>query len=145
MSESTVYQMSVVDDPSREDEATFHRMLREYNRSKAGPSNYKELCIFLRNKEGEVVGGVSGQTYWEWLFIENLAVAESVRARGLGSQLLKMAEKEAVKRGCRAVYLDTFSFQALPFYQKHGYSVFGELEEFPPGFKRHFLWKLLNR
>lgn len=33
------------------------------------------------------------------------------------------------------------SFQALPFYQKQGYSVFGELPDMPPGHVSYFLKK----
>jgi hypothetical protein len=54
-----------------------------------------------------------------------------------------MAEQEARKNGAKNVYLDTFSFQALDFYQEHGYRVFGELEDFPPGHQRYYLRKEL--
>jgi hypothetical protein len=35
------------------------------------------------------------------------------------------------------------SFQAPEFYKKHGYSVWGRLEDFPPGNQRIFLQKPL--
>jgi hypothetical protein len=54
-----------------------------------------------------------------------------------------MAEAEARQRGAQHAYLDTFSFQAPGFYKKHGYQVFGELQDFPPGHQRYFLTKQL--
>jgi hypothetical protein len=49
----------------------------------------------------------------------------------------------ALERGCRHAYLDTFSFQALGFYEKQGYAVYGQLENFPTGASRYFLKKTL--
>ncbi len=136
-------QLSIEDQPQESDQRAFWDILRAYNRSQAELSNHKPICIFLRDETGKIVGGLDGETYWSWLFVENLAVDESFRHSGLGSKLLLAAEEEATKRGCIAAYLDTFSFQALPFYEKHGYSVFGILDDFPPGQKRFFLRKSL--
>jgi hypothetical protein len=52
-----------------------------------------------------------------------------------------MGEEEATRRGCKYAYLDTLSFQARGFYEKHGYTVFGELAHFPPGHRKYFLKK----
>ena len=88
-------------------------------------------------------GGCIGRTYWGWLEIEYLAVAPELRRLGYGAKLLAAIEAEAIKRGCHSAYLDTFSFQARPFYEKQGYHVFGTLENFPPGHERYFLTKKL--
>ena len=52
------------------------------------------------------------------------------------------AEAEGRRRGCAIVWLDTFEFQARPFYEKLGFTVFGTLD-YPAGFKRFFLQKSL--
>ena len=54
------------------------------------------------------------------------------------------AEAEAVRRGCASAYLDTFDFQARPFYERLGYQLFGQLDDFPPGGSRYFLRKRLD-
>jgi hypothetical protein len=55
-----------------------------------------------------------------------------------------LIERQAQTRGCGASWLDTFSFQALDFYEALGYQRFGELADFPPGSSRYYLWKQLE-
>lgn len=43
-----------------------------------------------------------------------------------------VAVEQALRRGAKNVRLDTFSFQEPGFYKRHGYHVFGELQDFPP-------------
>jgi ribosomal protein S18 acetylase RimI-like enzyme len=55
--------------------------------------------------------------------------------------MLLQAEQEAIARGCRGAWLDTYSFQARGFYERLGYAVFGILNDYPPGQKRIFCTK----
>lgn len=121
-----------------------NRQLLKFNRDRAGEGNYQPVTIFLRDMDEQIVGGLIGASYWQWLYVDVLWVHESFRGEGYGDRLLATAEREAVKRGCRYAYLDTFSFQAPEFYQKRGYVVFGELPNFPEGHKRFFLKKDLE-
>jgi GNAT superfamily N-acetyltransferase len=68
-----------------------------------------------------------------------------MRGTGIGSGLLTRLEAEARDRGCIGAWVDTFSFQARPFYEKHGYALFGSIEDQPPGHARHFLFKRFNQ
>ncbi len=99
------------------------------------------LVLTLQNEVGTLFGGLSGQLSYGWLFVDLLWVHQEVRAQGHGRGLMLAAEQEARSRGCRHAWLDTFSFQAREFYQKLGYVVFGELDDFPPGHRRYFLRK----
>jgi len=58
--------------------------------------------------------------------------------------MLAQAEREALARGCRGAWLDTYSFQAREFYERQGYSVFGILDDYPPGQKRIFMQKVFT-
>ncbi len=115
-----------------------------YNRSRVGGDGYRELAIFLRDPDHTVVGGLLGGTYWGWLSIEIVWIAEHLRGQGYGHALLARAEREAVRRGCRHTHLDTMSFQARPFYEREGYTVFGELHDIPLGHSRYFMQKALG-
>ena len=57
---------------------------------------------------------------------------------------MQLAEGEAKRRGCHGAHLDTLSSQALPFYQKLGYTVFGQIDDLPVGHARYYLKKSLK-
>jgi hypothetical protein len=42
-------------------------------------------------------------------------------------------------------HLDTFDWQTKEFYLKHGYEVFGVLDDCPPGHKRYYMKKVLEK
>jgi len=81
-----------------------------------------------------VLGYERVEVHWLW-------VAEAYRGRGVGSELLGRAEEDARRNYCRGVYLDTFTFQAPAFYDKHGYREFGRIDDFPQGHSRIWLAK----
>ena len=117
--------------------------LSTYNIEKAGDNKFERLCYAIQNKEEEIVGGILGEIYWGWLYIDLLWVKDELRGQGYGHQLLGKLEEEARQRGAKHAYLDTFSFQVPDFYKDHGYEVFGELQDFPVGHQRYFFRKEL--
>lgn len=66
-----------------------------------------------------------------------------MRSQGVGSRILKQAEEEAKKRGCKYSFLDTFSFQAPEFYKKYGYKEQFALNNYPVTGKRYYFTKNL--
>lgn len=117
--------------------------IHNYNIQQAGDAQGGQVCFVLRDAEGNTVGGLIGETHWGWFYINLLIVKEELRGYGYGRKLLMLAEEEARKLGAKNAYLDTFSFQAPDFYRQHGYRVFGELKDFPPGHQRYYLTKAL--
>ena len=93
--------------------------------------------------EGTVIGGLVGATYLGWLQVHAVWLPDSVRGHNYGTQLMEIAEAEALRRGCTRSFLETFSFQALPFYEKFGYVVHSRLPNFPIGGARYSLTKNL--
>ena len=121
------------------------RGLMAFNVERAGPDHYRELALAARDHSGQLVGGLYGNTAWRWLFVDLLWVETPFRRQGLGRRLLRAAETAALARGCTHAYLDTFDFQAKPFYEREGYVVYGTQEEYPPGHQRFYLAKALDR
>ena len=130
--------------PDTADVQAIYTGLNSYNRHYAPDDGYQPLVIVARDEAGRIAGGLAGETYWGWLHIDALWLDEAARGQDYGSQLLAMAEQEAVRRGCHHCHLDTMSFQAQPFYEKHGFTVWGVLEDLPAGHRRIFMKKDLE-
>jgi len=137
-------KIEIAEEPKPDETELIVQQLIQFNTRCAGEGNFQQLAIFLRDSDENIVGGLVGSTYWQWLYVDVFWINESYRGKGYGDSLLTAAEQEAVKRGCQYAYLDTFSFQAPEFYQKCGYVVFGELSDFPKGHSRFFLRKVLQ-
>jgi GNAT superfamily N-acetyltransferase len=137
------YQIVYIEKPEESAWGIIGRAIHHYNIQQAGDNQFQRLCFVLQAADQEIVGGVLGELYWEWFHIDLLWVKDELRGRGYGHRLLTRVEVEARHRGANNAYLDTFSFQAPDFYERQGYRVFGELSDFPPGYKRYFLTKQL--
>lgn len=91
---------------------------------------------------GEPVGGLLGRTTLGLFFLDLFYLPDHLRRSGIGSRALRMAEEEAVRRGCRAAILITINIQAPEFYARHGWEEFGRVPSMP-GVERVFMRKTL--
>ena len=117
---------------------TVFSFLREFNKAsnpeywslRELPENErKPLEIIAAGPGDSILGGIFGSTQFKWLKIDVLAVREDCRGRGIGRELMRRAEAEAVKRGCSRVYVDTMDIQAPEFYTRLGFCEVGRLED----------------
>ena len=117
--------------------------LLDHNGPFLGPSDWRPIGVFARLAD-QVVGGLYGETGRGFLQIDNFWLAPTHRQQGLGTRLLRAAESEARGRGCHSAWLSTYDFQARPFYERHGYRLFGTLPGFPNRHASFFLAKRLT-
>jgi ribosomal protein S18 acetylase RimI-like enzyme len=117
--------------------------LVSYNDARAEAENWSRVAVFARDGRGSLRGGLLGYTHWRWLYVSQLWVDASCRGSGLGREMMRLAEAEAARRGCRNAHLHTHSFQARGFYERLGYRVYAELEDYPPGHTRYSLRRRL--
>jgi len=116
----------------------------EHFRADRDPAHARcPLNVFLRHGDGTLVAGLTGHMYWGWLTIHLLWVDERLRGGGWGRRLMGAAEIDAIRRGCHYSTLSTFDFQARGFYEKLGYRVIGQLDDYPPGHAKYWLRKEL--
>lgn len=131
----------ITDEIEEKDKETIFQGLLKYNLERIEDKNPKDLGIYLEDETGKKIGGLIGDTHGNWLSIKFLWVSEELRGQNIGSRILNQAEKIAKERGCKYVFLDTFSFQAPEFYKKHGYKEVFKLEEYPLTGKRYYFTK----
>lgn len=91
-----------------------------------------------------MVGGLWGRMIYGSLSVYLLFIPEALRGQGWGTALMQRAEAEPVAQGCRGVLLDTFSFQARPFYERLGFHVYATIEDYPTGHSFFSMQKRLN-
>jgi GNAT superfamily N-acetyltransferase len=138
-----MYSLQVTDNASADELRVIHDGLNQYNHDFAPEHAFRPLHVLLRDEAGAPVGGLTGGTFWGWLHIELLWLPEAARRQDLGTRIMAAAEEEARRRGCHHAYVDTLSFQALPFYLKLGFVEWGRLKDFPVGHTRYFLRKAI--
>src|ERR1700693_5518399 len=75
-------------------------ILVNHNVAITGQAEWYPVAFFLRDENGEVLGGLLGDIWAAWLHVRTLAVAAPVRGHGFGREMMKRAELCAVERGC---------------------------------------------
>jgi GNAT superfamily N-acetyltransferase len=116
-------------------------------RALRGTSGEREfpLHVWILDDTDRLAGGLVGHTWATWLHVTYLWVDDRHRGAGLGSALLAQAERVARReRGCAAVRLETWDFQAPRFYVKQGYEVVCVIPDYPPGITEYTLTKRLS-
>jgi GNAT superfamily N-acetyltransferase len=141
---SNVATITVESEPTADTTRTLFDGLFRSNVERTGDGDIERICVIARDAGGSIVGGIHCEIYWGWLHVLALWVTPELRRQRLGTQLLSRAETEALSKGCRGAYLDTFTFQSVGLYTRAGYEIFGTLEHFPAGHSRHFLRKKLH-
>jgi len=135
----------VIEESTREEAGFVNNELVKYNLSKVPLIQEKPFISInkvIRDSNGDILAGIISTLFcWNCLYIDVLWVKEELRKDGYGSALLNEVEKIAKEKGCKLIDLDTFDFQAKDFYIKHGYGVFGVLDDCPMEHKRYYMKK----
>ena len=136
MDDPTLFLTDAPDDAAR---GVIGNGLADYNAEQVGYRDSRALAVLVRDADGKTIGGILGRTSLGLLFLP-----KDLRGHDLGSRMLRMAEEEGARRGCRSAMLYTISFQAPGFYARHGWTEFGRIPCDPPGTARIFMTKALK-
>jgi N-acetylglutamate synthase-like GNAT family acetyltransferase len=131
-------------DPAPEQVQYLEDRIYEFNSSVTRITDGEWLAIFVRDDTGQVIAGICGNTWGGCCEIRQFWVEESQRGRGLGTKLLAAAEYEARRRGCKQIFLMTFTFQAPGFYAKRGFETIASVDDYPLGHQNLLLRKRLG-
>ena len=128
-------------------EATMRELfenIRVFNNHTSGLPRGRFFAVEVRDPaDDSLAGGLSATLWGQALQLSILWLREDLRGLGLGAELLTRAEDYARQQGATVAYLDTLSFQARPFYERMGYTVFGTVADVAPGIDHFFLSKRL--
>jgi GNAT superfamily N-acetyltransferase len=140
------FQLQVTDQPAETDWQWLEDSINRFNIQRTGYDDYRPLAIFIRDRAGAIIAGLSAFSWGGTLRILTLWVHENWRRHGYGTQLLSAAEQQAQARGCKQVVVETHSFQAPLFYPERGYTACGVTEDYPVGFQHiTFQKRLMER
>lgn len=96
---------------------------------------------FIIYENEKVIGGALGKIIFGWYELTDFYIDEPYRKQGLGSKVIKKIEEFAKENNALGVKIESWSFQAPKFYQKLGYTVWGEFKDCPPGAIHYYLYK----
>ncbi|MDN3919223.1 GNAT family N-acetyltransferase [Roseateles violae] len=113
-----------------------------YGRALAAGGQAQDIACGLHDEQGRLIAGALGRTEFRRLFINYLWVDEELRGHGLGSELLRRLEAQALKRGCVDALIETLSDRHAELYERLGYAMMAHVHDYVPGFTRYILIKV---
>ncbi|KAA3625425.1 MAG: N-acetyltransferase [Flavobacterium sp.] len=140
--------IEITSNPKEEDLKVLSDGIKRYNQEYLPDQVVFEedtkFAVFAKDDNGTVLGGIRACGYWNYCLLELLWLSEKTRRSGVGSKLVEAFEEFAALKGFNYIRTETVSFQARPFYEKLGYTVYGELPDFPKGHTTYCLFKELT-
>ena len=136
-------RVSVEAHPAPADTDVILNGLKAFNERHVGPTERTPIGVFVRDADDRIAGGLTALVKYGWMHVDLLWLPDALRGHGTGTAVMRAAEHEARRRGCVGIHLETTDYQALPFYEKLGFTVFGVLEGYPVGSKSYYLRKEL--
>jgi N-acetylglutamate synthase-like GNAT family acetyltransferase len=127
--------------PSSQELQFLEDRIYEFNSSQTGQDDGQLFAFFVKNDQQEIVAGVTGWTWAQACEIRSLWVHPDWRGQGHGRSLLESAEQEALEQKCKVILIISYDFQSPAFYQKFGYKIAWQLNDFPPGHQNCYLVK----
>lgn len=138
--------MDIKEHSLEKNERFLSELLDQYQKENKGiiEKIEKEYSFAVFDK-GNQVGGVTGRIYGNTFHVSLLAVNKEYRKKGIGKILIGKLEKIAHDENIKHLTVSTQDFQALDFYKKNGYNVFGKLANAPfAGTTKYYLEKVLK-
>ena len=103
--------------------------------------NYKSFN-FVAKEDENIVGIITGHSYYNEVHISDLIILEEYRNRHIGSRLIEAVENYFKNKEFKNINLSTYEFQAPEFYKKCGFKVeFVRENKVNPKLTKYFLVK----
>ena len=136
----TRFKLSLGND---DDAEVIEKGLDTYSEAYVQEGETVDFCKKLVDKNGRFAAGVIADTEkGDSGSIDALFVEEPLRRKGLGTVLLKEAERFAKENGASMVFTNAGDWN-VGFFKKNGYLVRGELKDVPKGHNCYELYKMI--
>jgi GNAT superfamily N-acetyltransferase len=135
--------IEVLENPKQELIDYLDKKIDDFNWANWEVSERTPLAVQIKNDQGEVIAGAAARSFGDWLLLDTLRVTDELRGQNIGSKILAEIEASGKKRGCIKCLLDTLNFQAMPFYEKHGYKTEWVQQSYPKTGCKYFMVKEL--
>ena len=134
MSRVTMVERDMTDEEFSRANAAF----REHSLEHGNPVEVAERFGFVVLDDNRFVGCSSGLAYREgaggdycsWFYLSDLLIERDYRGRGLGAAVLHRLESRVAGLGMAVIWTWTAGYDGQGFYERHGYTVFGEQENY---------------
>ena len=128
---------------NEDDAQVIEKGLDTYSEAYVQKSETVDFHKKLVDNDGRFAAGVIADAEkGESGFIDALFVEERLRGKGIGTYLLKEAEKYAKENGASMVFTNAGDWN-LGFFQKNGYLIRGKLKDVPKGHNCYELYKTI--
>ena len=114
---------------------------RELARTYGG---YAQPIACAITEQSSLIGGATGRTEFNRLFIDFLWIAPQWRLRGLAAEALHKIEALAAQRGCIDAIIETLDDDIAQWYQRAGYVPIAQVPGYCGPWSRHTLLKPLT-
>ncbi len=130
---------------SESEQAVVCAGFREHSEEQRAPAIIRKQLKWLGcDEDGELRAALTAEVVWDWMYIDELWVGRELRGAGVGARLMESAEEWASSAGLQGIWLWTQDWQAAGFYERLGYREFCRFPNFPTGFERIGLRKVIG-
>jgi hypothetical protein len=88
------FTVALESNPDPDDVRAIHAGLEQYNLERAALTPFEPITIFVRDADNKLVGGFLGGTFWGWLHIDILWLADEVGAGALARAYCSWAKRK---------------------------------------------------
>lgn len=99
-------------------------------------------CVLIENET--LIGGVTGRTEFQRLFVNYLWTDTPWRGQGVAGEALRRLEAAALDHGCVDALIETLDDDVAQWYQRCGYRLIAHLPAYCGPWSRHTLLKALT-
>lgn len=135
------YKIPYEDHPSREDTNFLWKKITDIAIKTRGHKPHESFAFFMRDENNKIKGGCNGYIFYGCLYVDQLWVDESLRGKGYGTELMKLAENLGKEKKCIFIAVNTMDWEALGFYKKLGF----EIEFERRGFEQNSIFYFLRK